>query len=82
MNISMQYFMLVVEMQSISKAAERLFVTQQNLSNHIKRLEQQYGVLFTRKPKFMLTPSGEALYETLKQIRVLESNLQIGRAHV
>lgn len=76
MNISMQYFMLVVEMQSISKAAERLFVTQQNLSNHIKRLEQQYGVLFTRKPKFMLTPSGEALYETLKQIRVLESNLQ------
>lgn len=76
MNISMQYFLVVVEMQSISKAAERLFVSQQNLSNHMKRLEEQYGLLFTRKPKFMLTPSGQALLETLKQIRILESGLQ------
>ena len=76
MNISLQYFLTVVEMQSISKAAERLFVSQQNLSNHIKRLESRYGILFTRKPKFMLTPSGEALLETLNQIRILENGLQ------
>lgn len=76
MNISMQYFLTVVEFKSISRAAEHLYVSQQNLSNHIKRLEKEYGVLFARKPKFMLTPSGEALVETLNQIRFLESGLK------
>lgn len=72
MTTAFEYFMVVVKERSISRAAERLYLSQQNLSNHIKRLEQEYGMLFTRKPKFALTPTGEALFHTLQQISVLE----------
>jgi len=70
-----RYFLTVVQQGGIARAAERLYLSQQNLSNHIKRLEQDYGVLFTRRPKFELTLAGEALYETLQQIKVLEQGL-------
>lgn len=76
MNPAESYFMVVVQEQNISRAAERLYLSQQNLSNCIKRLEAQYGTLFRRKPHFQLTPAGEALYNTLRQIQVLESSLQ------
>ena len=44
MNTSMQYFLVVAEELSISRAAERLYVSQQCVSSHIKKLEQQYRV--------------------------------------
>lgn len=68
--------MVVVQEQNISRAAERLYLSQQNLSNRIKRLETQYGTLFRRKPHFQLTAAGEELYNTLRQIQVLEASLQ------
>ncbi len=71
-----EYFLVVVQEKSIAKAAEKLFMSQQNLSNHIARLEKKYGKLFLRRPKFSLTPVGTALYRTLQQIRVLEQGLQ------
>lgn len=74
MNTSEQYFMTVVELESISHAAESLFVSQQNLSNHIKRLENKYGVLFTRRPKFALTSVGKIFYSTLCQVHNLEND--------
>jgi DNA-binding transcriptional LysR family regulator len=47
---------------NISKTAQRIFVSQQNLSHHIQRLEEYYGVqLFLRKPKLALTYAGEQL---------------------
>lgn len=58
MTTAQQYFLTVVQQQSVARAAEQLYLSQQNLSNHIKRLEQQYGVLFVRKPKFELTLAG------------------------
>lgn len=75
MTTAQQYFLTVVQQQSVARAAEQLYLSQQNLSNHIKRLEQQYGLLFVRKPKFELTLAGEALCKTLQQIRVLEQGL-------
>lgn len=75
MTTAQEYFMAVVREKSISRAAEKLYLTQQNMSNHIRRLEEEYGVLFHRKPKFELTPAGEALYHTLQQIQVLERGL-------
>lgn len=77
MNLAEEYFMVVVEEQSMARAAEKLYLSQQNLSNSIKRLEQQYGTLFRRKPQFQLTAEGRALYQTLQQIRVLENNLTV-----
>ena len=63
MNISLEYFLAVAEEESISRAAERVMVSQQDMSNHIRRLEKQYGLLFERRPRFALTPAGEAVLE-------------------
>ena len=75
MNISLEYFLMVAEEESISRAAQRAMVSQQDMSNHIRRLEKQYGLLFQRKPKFVLTPVGEAVLSTYRQVRVLENGL-------
>ena len=75
MTTALQYFMLIAKEQSIAHAAEQLFISPQNLSNHVKRLEQEYGTLFVRYPHFKLTMAGEALYHTLQQISILEQGL-------
>ncbi len=51
---------------SISKAAERLFLSQPSVSLLIKSLEEDLGVLLfeRRGPKIHLTPAGSALLET------------------
>ena len=77
MTTSMQYFMLIAREQSIVRAAELLYITPQNLSNHIRRLEKEYGVLFERYPHFRLTPAGEALLSTAQQIQALEEGLKV-----
>ncbi len=93
MQIGEKYFLTVVEEQSISKAAQKLFITQQSLSEQMQKLEKTYGArLFLRKPKFRLTLEGEALLSTLQRIHVLESgldarllemkNMRVGRLNV
>lgn len=58
--ISLYYFTEVAKDLHITKTAERLFVTQQTLSNHIARLEHYFGVpLLYRKPSLSLTTAGE-----------------------
>ena len=55
-------FLIVVEEMNFSRAANRLYITQQSLSGHIKRLEDHYHVkLFQRRPRLCLTPAGEAM---------------------
>lgn len=69
-------FLLAVEEMNFTKAAERAFVTQQCLSSNIKRLEEDtHAQLFERAPKLKLTPAGEALYETVRQMELIEYNL-------
>lgn len=76
MNVSLEYFLLIAREQSIARAAERLFITPQNLSNHIKRLETKYGTLFLRTPHFQLTAAGEALVRAAQNYLVIEKNLE------
>ena len=59
------YFIKVAEKGSINKAAEELFLSQPNLSQSIKSLEQEIGVpLFIRNNKgTTLTEDGKKLYE-------------------
>lgn len=46
-------FLVLAEEQSISRVAQHLFVTQQSMSEQMKRLEQLYcAKLFTRRPRF------------------------------
>lgn len=76
MKTGFEIFLLTAEELSISRAAQRAFVTQQCVSDHIKRLESEYGVsLFERKPRMKLTPAGEAMLESLRNIRILEKNM-------
>ena len=77
MTIGFQMFLLAAEEMSFSRAAQRAFVTQQCLSDHIKRLEESYQVsLFSRKPKLALTPEGKAMVKYLSRIQVLEDGMK------
>lgn len=74
---SLEYFLVVTEEMSFSRAAERLFITQQALSSHIKRLEDEYdAVLFHRKPTLSLTQKGEELRYWANRILSAEKNLR------
>lgn len=73
MDTAHRLFILAVEEMNFTKAAQRGFVTQQCLSSNIKKLETKYGVkLFERTPHLTMTLAGEALYETLRQISMIE----------
>ena len=77
MNISFKMFLLVAEELNVSKAAKRAFVTQQCASDHIKRLEELYGVkLFNRKPKLSLTPAGVIMQEKIRNMQILEEMME------
>ncbi|MGI6463534.1 MAG: LysR family transcriptional regulator, partial [Candidatus Scatomorpha sp.] len=56
----MRYFLEICNTQSISKAAENVFLTQQGLSSSMRRLEAECGCnLFFRKGgKLILTDAG------------------------
>src|SRR5699024_6239076 len=52
-------------------------ISQQTLSNHLKKLEEYYGtVLFNRRPHLSLTSSGEALLSFAKNMISKEQNLK------
>src|ERR1700677_96721 len=59
----LRYFAVVAEEGNLTRAAERLFVSQAALTKQIRRLESQLGVrLFTRSRAGMaLTAAGQAL---------------------
>ena len=76
MNASFEMFLLAAEELNFSKAAERAFISQQALSDHIRRLEEMYRVrLFERRPRLRLTPEGQAMLRHLSALRVMEHNL-------
>lgn len=66
---SIEYFLITAEEMNFTRAAERLYISQQALSSHIKRLEEEYSVrLFERKPALHLTLEGEQMVFYGKQI--------------
>ena len=70
----LKYFLMVAEELNITRAAERLYISQQSLSNHIGNLERELDVkLFTRSPKLSLTYAGGLLVDTASQILDLYS---------
>ena len=70
MNMSdIHCFLKVAECMSFSKAADVLFISQQAVSLHIKKLEEEYQVkFFERKPKLKLTQAGHLLQEAAQDI--------------
>ncbi|MBQ7534019.1 MAG: LysR family transcriptional regulator [Stomatobaculum sp.] len=69
-----QYFLALAEEKNLSRAAERLFVSHQRLSQYLKSLENEYGTeLFTRRP-FELTDAGNMLLESLREVERIDQD--------
>ncbi|MGI5962190.1 MAG: LysR family transcriptional regulator [Lawsonibacter sp.] len=67
--LHLKYFLMVAEELNITRASERLYISQQSLSNHISNMERELNVkLFTRSPKLALTYAGDQLVQTATQI--------------
>ena len=67
--LTLYYFVELARELHVTNTAQKLYISQQNLSQHIQRLEQYYGVsLFHRKPKLALTYEGEQLYAVAVKI--------------
>lgn len=73
---NLTYFVEICRDLNLSVTAARLFVTQQTLSGHIRRLETYFGVpLFRRCHTLELTAQGELLLSEAKQILAAEQRL-------
>lgn len=70
----LRYFAVVAEENNISRAAQRLFISQPPLSRHIRQLEMLLGVtLFVRHTKgLILTAEGERVLETIRPLLALQ----------
>ena len=74
---SLIYFAEAAKDLNFTRTAKRLFISQQNLSNHISRLEEHYGVkLFERRPHMALTYAGEVMLSYVARFRMDEDNLK------
>lgn len=71
------YVIAVAECQSISKAAEKLFVTQPSLSQFIHSIEKQLGLkLFDRSvTPLQMTDAGRLYVEWARKILAMEENM-------
>ncbi len=70
---TMEYLIAVAEEQSISRAAERLHITQQTLSAHLASVEEELGCrLFERRVPLKITYAGE---EFLKYARLIQEQV-------
>ncbi len=77
MNFSnLEYFAVVAEELNVTKAAERLYISQQSLSNQIIKLENELNVkLFTRTPSLSLTYAGSCLLDHARHILDLHNQM-------
>ena len=73
----LEYIVAIAEEQNLTKAAERLFVSQSTLSVFLKKLEKDLGItLFSRdKNRLIITRSGELYVDTARKILLLKQEL-------
>lgn len=67
--LNLEYFLVAAEELNFTRAAKKLFISQQSLSNHISNMEKEFDViLFNRTTPLTLTYAGQALKVRAKQI--------------
>ena len=67
--LTLYYFVELARELHITNMAQKLYISQQNLSQHIQRLEQHYGVSpVPPEAKAALTYEGEQLYAVAVKI--------------
>ena len=60
--LNLEYFLVAAEELNFTRAARKLYISQQSLSNHISNLEKEFDViLFNRTSPLTLTYAGRAL---------------------
>lgn len=71
----LNYFIAVAECGSISKAAQKLFITQPNLSRQLQKLEEELGqkLLIRGNKNTELSDAGKLHYKRAKEITELAS---------
>ena len=75
--LSIRYFLVTAEERSITRAAEKLHITQQTLSAHIAAMEREAGAkLFVRSVPLKLTGSGEVFYRYASMFELTEDLAQ------
>ena len=72
-----EYVLLVAQLRSFSKAAQKLYITQPSLSKYIINIERQLGTeIFDRSTTpISLTAAGEAYVATARQIKAAQDDL-------
>ena len=70
----LDYVIAVAEEQNLTKAAERLFISQPALTSALNKLDAEFGVkLFDRKrPPVKLTAAGMLYVQEMTKIRQLQ----------
>ena len=79
----LRYFLAIAQEENISKAAERLHITQPTLSRQIAQMEQELGVKLFDRGARKVTLTGEGLLlrrraeEILELVRMTESEISL-----
>lgn len=79
MNVShLRYFKELAEQENFTRAAQRLFITQPNLTYAVNSLEKELGTILIKKncKKFELTANGKIFFETVcRTLAVLDEGI-------
>ncbi len=71
--LNLEYFLVAAEELNFTKAARKLFISQQSLSTHISHIEKELGVvLFNRTSPMTLTYAGQVLKSRARQLLELK----------
>lgn len=72
-----EYFLTIVEEGSVTRAAEKLFISQPSLSKYLTRLEKNLDIaLFDHSSSpLKLSPAGERYYTYVKRILTMDKQL-------
>ena len=77
-HVGLYYFTVAAEELNITRAAAKLFISQQSLSEHIRKLEKQYdAVFFTRGGRLTLTSQGERMLAYAREVLEADRDLYV-----
>ena len=67
---TIRYFIEIVNLGSINKAAQKLYMNHQNLGKKISNMEEELGIKLLQRTKLgvTLTEEGKYIYEKMLQI--------------